>query len=153
MDNDKVVSVLNNVIETCIDGDQGFRDCANNISDPQLKTFFTERANSCQVAAKQLQELVVSLGGRVETSGSVSGAMHRRWVDIKSLITGKSDTAILDECERGEDVAVRSYRNALDQSLPEHVRMILQRQYEGVLKNHNDVKRLREQAHAQHDAH
>jgi uncharacterized protein (TIGR02284 family) len=153
MDNDKVVNVLNDVIETCIDGEEGFNACANDIRDEELKTFFRERARTCRTAAKQLQDLVVSLGGRVESSGSMSATLHRRWVDIKSLIAGKSDAAILDECERGEDVAVRRYRHALDQSLPEHIRMIVQRQFEGVLKNHDDVKRLREREHARHEAH
>lgn len=150
MDNIKVVSVLNDLIETCIDGEEGFRNCADSIGDSEMKSFFAARAKTCRVAATQLQDLVVSLGGRVESSGSMAETMHRRWLDIKSLITGKSDEAIIDECERGEDVAVRRYREALDEDLPEHIRMIVQRQYEGVLKNHDEVRALRDRVHSRH---
>lgn len=153
MENAKVVSILNDLIETCIDGEEGFRTCAEDIRDSELQAFFNDRARSCRTAATQLQDLVLSLGGRVETSGSMSGTLHRRWVDIKSLITGKSDPAILDECERGEDMAVSRYRQALDQELPEHIRMIVERQYQGVLKNHDEVRRLRDQVHARHHTH
>jgi uncharacterized protein (TIGR02284 family) len=150
MNNSEVISTLNGLIQTCIDGEEGFRTCAEDIRDSQLKTFFADRAQSCRTAATQLQDLVVSLGGRAESSGSLAGTLHRRWVDIKSAITGKDDEAILNECERGEDVAVRSYRDALEKDLPEHVRIIIERQYQGVLKNHAQVKQLRDQFHAHH---
>jgi uncharacterized protein (TIGR02284 family) len=74
--------------------------------------------------------------------------LHRRWVDLKSAITGKDDEAILNECERGEDVAVKSYRNALEKDLPPDIRSVVERQYNGVLRNHDQVKSLRDQIRA-----
>ena len=38
-------------------------------------------------------------------SGSVAGALHRGWVDVKSMVTGKDEEAVLNEAERGEDHA------------------------------------------------
>lgn len=145
MDNDEVVSTLNDLIETCKDGEEGFRTCADDIGEPQLKSFFLNRAQSCAVAARELQQLVRDYGGDPETSSGLGGAIHRRWVDIKSAIMGKDDKAILKECERGEDVAVSSYRNALDKGLPPEVRSVVERQYQGVLKNHDEVRSLRDQ--------
>ena len=145
MDKDNVISTLNDLIETCKDGEQGFRDCAQNISDAQMKNFFVERAQTCTNAAAELQEMVVSLGGDPETRSSMSGTLHRRWVDIKSAITGKDDEAILNECERGEDVAVKSYRNALEKDLPPDIRALVEKQYQGTLRNHDQVKALRDQ--------
>jgi uncharacterized protein (TIGR02284 family) len=146
MDNDDVISELNDLIETCKDGEQGYRTCAEDIRDPQLKSLFSQRAQTCATAAAELQQLVRTHGGDPEKSGSLGGALHRRWVDVKSAITGRDDKAVLAECERGEDVAVRSYRNALDKNLPADVRSVVERQYQGVLKNHDEAKRLREQA-------
>ena len=51
-------------------------------------------------------------------SSSISGALHRRWVDIKGVITGKDDEAILNECERGEDVAEAELVELGDGDLP-----------------------------------
>jgi uncharacterized protein (TIGR02284 family) len=145
MDKDEVVSTLNDLIETSKDGQQGFLTCAEDISDPKLKQFFANRAQSCERAAAELQELVLSYGGDPETRSSLSGTLHRRWVDIKAAITGKDDEAILNECERGEDVAVVSYRKALEKNLPPEVVTVIQRQYDGVLSNHDQVKALRDQ--------
>lgn len=145
MNNDEVISTLNDLIETCKDGEEGFRTCAEDMKDTQIKSLFMNRAQGCAQAAGELQQLVRTYGGDPETSSGLGGALHRRWVDLKSLVTGKDDKSILDECERGEDVAVRSYRSALEKNLPVDVRNIVERQYQGVLQNHDQVKRLREQ--------
>jgi uncharacterized protein (TIGR02284 family) len=145
MDNDEVISTLNDLIETSKDGEEGFRSCAEDSSDSQLKAFFSNRAQSCRAAVVELQDLVRSYGGDPETSGGLGGALHRRWVDIKSMVTGKDDKAILTECERGEDVAVASYRKALEKNLPVEARAIVERQYQGVLQNHDQVRALRDQ--------
>ena len=119
MDNKDVISVLNDLIETSKDGEKGFSECAEDVKEPRLKSFFTQRSQDCASAAAELQQLVRGLGGDPETSSSVSGALHRGWVDLKSLLTGKSEEAILNECERGEDVALKAYRDAAATELPD----------------------------------
>lgn len=150
IDSKEVISVLNDLIETSKDGEEGFRACAEDIKRPDLRTLFNERALECAKAAQELQAIVIRMGGDPEDSTSISGDMHRRWVDLKSLITGKDDEAILNECERGEDVAKKNYRKALEKALPEDVRQIVQRQYDGVLRNHDQVKMLRDAERARH---
>lgn len=144
MDTKDTISVLNDLIETSKDGEKGFRECAEDLKNPQLKTTMNQRAQDCATAAAELQQLVRTLGGDPETSTSVAGDMHRRWVDLKSMVTGKSDEAILNECERGEDVALKSYRKALDKDLPADIRVVVQRQFQGVQRNHDQVKALRD---------
>jgi uncharacterized protein (TIGR02284 family) len=76
MDKDDVISTLNRLIKTCKDGEEGFSSSAENVSDPELKRIFNERARRCAVGAQELQEEVRRLGGDPDTSGSVSGAAH-----------------------------------------------------------------------------
>ncbi len=148
MDKDDVIATLNDLTETSRDGAEGFRACAEGASAVQLKTLFADRARDCDAAVLELQDIVVSLGGDPETKSSLSGTLHRRWLDIKSAVTGHDDLAILEECERGEDVAKRSYRNALEKVLPSEIRAVVERQYQGVLRNHDEVKGLRDQMQA-----
>lgn len=148
MNNDEIISTLNDLIETSKDGEEGFRTCADDVSDPQLKTFFSNRAQSCAAAAVELQDLVRAYGGDPETSGGLGGALHRRWVDIKALLTGKDVKAVLRECERGEDFAVASYRRALERNLPAEIRGVVERQYQGVMQNHDQVRSLRDRYRA-----
>lgn len=145
MDNDEVISTLNDLIETCKDGEEGFLTCAQDVGDTTLKSFFSNRAQTCAAAALELQDLVRAYGGDPERGSSLGGALHRRWVDVKSAIMGHDDRAVLKECERGEDVAVSRYRNALEKALPAELRTVVERQYQGVLKNHDQVRSLRDQ--------
>ncbi|ABE34787.1 hypothetical protein DR64_6487 [Paraburkholderia xenovorans LB400] len=140
-----VVSVLNDLVETSKDGEKGFRKAAEDAHDAQLKTLFLSRAEDCARGARELQDAVTALGGKPETGGSMSGALHRGWVDVKSAVTDRSDREILAECEKGEDVAKKRYHDALEKELPADVRAIVERQYQGVLQNHDRVRDLRDQ--------
>jgi uncharacterized protein (TIGR02284 family) len=140
-----VVSVLNDLVETSKDGEKGFRKAAEDAHDAQLKTMFLSRADDCMRGARELQDTVQALGGKPETGGSMSGALHRGWVDVKSAVTDRSDYDILAECEKGEDVAKKRYHDALEKDLPVDVRAIVERQYQGVLQNHDRVRDLRDQ--------
>lgn len=148
MDRDDVVSTLNDLIETCKDGEEGFRTCAEDIKRTDLKPLFARAAQRCAEGARELQSLVAAYGGKPERSGSFAGSAHRRWLDIKSAITGKDDAAVLAECERGEDVAKESYQKALKEDLPADVRAVVERQYRGVLEHHDTVRSVERTAKA-----
>src|SRR5688572_16683857 len=118
IDNDNVISTLNGLIETCKDGQQGFKTAAEGIKDSSVKSLFVEYSQQRAQFAGELQSEVRNLGGDPENTGSVAAALHRGWIDIKSAVTGKDEHAILSECERGEDSAVNTYQDALKERLP-----------------------------------
>jgi uncharacterized protein (TIGR02284 family) len=138
------ISVFNDLIETSKDGEKGFRTSAEDTRNGELKSVFVARARDCAKAAADLQQIVTRLGGEPDSGGSVAGAVQRGWVNLKSSVTGRSDLAILEECERGEDVAKARYRKALEVDLPDDIRDIVQRQYDGVVRNHDQVLELRD---------
>ena len=143
MDRDDVIGTLNDLIETCKDGEEGFRTCADAVKNPQLKAFFEQKAERCRIGGAQLQQKVRDLGGDPERGGSMSGAAHRFWVNIRSSISGMDEHAILDECEHGEDAAKRVYEDALQDDLPADVRTLIGKQYREVKMNHDSVRDMR----------
>ncbi|MFI8482833.1 PA2169 family four-helix-bundle protein [Pseudomonas sp. NPDC078700] len=149
MDNsEQTIKTLNDLIETSKDGEAGFKACADDVKRADLKQIFSARSLECGQAAAELQALVLQLGGDPEDSTSLGGDIHRRWVDLKSMVTGKDDTAILNECERGEDVAKKHYKEALEEDLPVNIRDVVLRQQQGVLRNHDQIKALRDASRA-----
>lgn len=140
---DKEVAVLNELIETSKDGQNGFAQAAEKVHDARLKSVLTERAATCAAAARELQDLVTTLGGKPDDHGHISGAIHRGWLDLKTLTGGDVDLKVLDEVERGEDVAKAAYSKALQVQLSAPVRSVVERQYQGAVRNHDRVRDLR----------
>lgn len=148
MENSSLVTVLNELIETSRDGERGFQACSEAVENPDLKKLFQEMAQSCTQGIGELEKEVRTAGGNPAEGGSAAGAMHRGWVNVKSAIMGRDETAIFAECERGEDIAKRSYEQALRADLPEQVRRMVERQFEGLKRNHDRVRDLRDESAA-----
>ncbi|MBF8779506.1 ferritin-like domain-containing protein [Pseudomonas fulva] len=181
----EVIDVLNNLIEYSKDGEKGFKEAADDVKNPELKAFCVQRASDCSSAVSELQAEVRRLGGDPETSTSITGDLHRGWVNLKSMLTGKDDKAVLEELERGEDAALKAYKDAREKlaklghgdvavghttvtsgvgttSLGDTTLSgttattaaasgpyaLVERQLQGVQRNHDQVKALRDQARA-----
>lgn len=143
-DTKDVIDALQDLVECCKDGEYGFRECADQAKREDLKTTFLQRADDCRRGAQELNDMIRSLGGHVADSGSVMGAMHRGWVSVKSALTTYDDKAVLNEAERGEDNAKSRYMKALQKPLPPQVKSLVEKQYQGVQRNHDQVKMLRD---------
>jgi uncharacterized protein (TIGR02284 family) len=141
----EIISTLNNLIETLKDGQEGFKQSAGGVDDPQLKTLFDTLSLQRSKFAGELQSEVTSLGeSKPEDSGSASGAMHRTWINIKSAVTNRDRHAILAEAERGEDSAVAAYKDAMAKDLPAPVKEIVARQQTEVKAAHDKIRNLRD---------
>jgi len=137
-------ALLNDLIETSHDGEKGFARAAKEALDPQLKSVFVEGAMRCRAGARELEQEVRNLGVEPAHGGSIAGAMHRGWLEMKAAATARDSRAILDECERGEDFAEARYAMALEETdLPLELRAIIQRHHAGVRRNHERVRTLR----------
>src|SRR5919197_5119906 len=127
----ETISTINDLIETLRDGQEGFRQAAEAVRDPELKSSFNEYSLQRARFVGELQSEAVALGViKPEDSGSTAGALHRSWINLKGAIAKHDDHAILEECERGEDSAVHEYEEALeDEDLTGAVREVISRQY------------------------
>jgi uncharacterized protein (TIGR02284 family) len=148
MDNDNAVSVVEDLIETCKDGQKGYQDAASHVKRSDLKTYFNEQSLERARFAGELETELIRLGKPdKKVSGSVSGALRRAWIDTKVSLGG-GDRTILESVEAGEDNAKESYQKAMSGKLPGDVAEIVRRQAASVQKAHDKVKSLRDTAAA-----
>jgi uncharacterized protein (TIGR02284 family) len=148
MDENNVISVVENLIETNRDGQKGYKEAAEHVKRPDLKTYFNEQSMERGRFAMELQAELAKLGKPdKKVSGSAGGAMHRAWIDTKVALGG-GDKTILESVEAGEDDAKDTYNKALSGNLPETVKAMVQRQAASVQQAHDKVRNLRDQAKA-----
>jgi uncharacterized protein (TIGR02284 family) len=122
-------SVLNHLIETCRDGERGFRYAANHLTASPVKALFTEIATQRERFAADLLPHAQRLGGESESGGTATAALHRGWMTLKDAWAGHDDQAIIREAVRGEDAAIAAYTDALNGMLPPSARDVIERQY------------------------
>lgn len=142
IDAKSVCTVLNDLIETCKDGQQGFLEAAHHVQDSNARAMFLELSQQRSGFAGELQQEVTRLGGEPEKGGSTSGALHRGWIDFKAKVSGQNDQAAVREAERGEDAAIKAYQNALEKTLPSDLRPLIELQLQLVVDAHRGVRNL-----------
>ncbi len=128
-----VATLLNELIETCKDGQDGFRAAREGVKNTDFRALFHNLSMQRLQFSRELQNFVRELDEKPERRGSVVGSMHRGWIQLKAAITSGSEHSILAECERGEKCAVEQYRKALEhEELPDHIRNVLRLHFMGV---------------------
>ena len=139
---EEVISTLNGLIETCRDGQEGFRAAAEGVKSAELRELFRTYARQRAGFAGELQDEVRRLGGDPERSGSLVASLHRGWMGLRAALEGADDRAVVGECERGEAVALEAYRAALNRDMPANVRAMVERQFAEVKEAHNLLANL-----------
>ena len=142
MEQTSAVSVLNDVLQTLRNGEEGFRTAAGAVKDTHTKRIFEQYSRQRGEMARELEQEIGKLGGTAATSGSMSGSLHRGWMNLKGAVGAVDDQAIVSEAERGEDVAKSVYAKALKEELPAGARRLLEDQAEIVRLAHDEVRAL-----------
>jgi len=141
-----LVDSLNHLIHVCRDGQAGYLQAAEYVKSAWLQGLFQNFSIQREQFATELTNLVAGLGVEPASGTSVTGALHRTWIDLRTAVTGDSgdDGIILDECERGEDAAKEAYETELNKGLPEHIHRVVQSQYQDILRTHDQVRETRD---------
>jgi uncharacterized protein (TIGR02284 family) len=135
---------INIVIKSLIDGQEGFQQIGDEIKDDTLKRFFLAESLKRAQFRGELETVLHQEGVHdIKESGSLTGAIHRGWGQLKAKLGG-GDHTVLETAEQGEDAAKAAYKDALDRELPLPIRQILTTQQAHIEKSHNYVKAARD---------
>jgi uncharacterized protein (TIGR02284 family) len=144
--NEEVQETLRAVIQSLIDGQEGFLQIGEHLKDDTLKRYFMAESLKRASFRGDLETLLHDEGVHdVKESGTVSGAIHRTWGDLKAHLGG-GDHTLLETSERGEDAAKKAYKEALEKELPLPVKQLLTSQYAHIQTSHDYVKAARDKS-------
>jgi uncharacterized protein (TIGR02284 family) len=147
MAHDNTIDHLDRLINVNKDAEASLSTAAGNVTNSELETLFGGFAKQHAKFAIELEEEVERLGGRVASPGpgTLGGALHRGWIDLKSALTGRSAAAILSSCESGEQSAEIAYADAADANPSGRTHTLVEKQRQQIKEFHARLTRLVEE--------
>jgi uncharacterized protein (TIGR02284 family) len=149
--NEEVIGYLNDLIETCKDGEKGFRAAATRLGkdgEPELRTVLNLYAQQRAGFTAELQNEILRRGGEPAESGHVSATFRRGWLDVKSALkiapnhSGDHESDILATCDAAERAAMENYEDVLKKMLPADLLSIVENQYAEIRQAHGRLRSL-----------
>lgn len=138
------ISTLNDLIATTFDSVNGYTEAAKNSDNQRFVAMFTARSVEREAAIRTLRAEVVRLGGRPDDNGTVMGGAHRMFMNLKSVVTGRNETAIIAEVEQGEDHVKAKFEDAIaDGDLSPQVMHTIRECYVSVKQGHDEMRDLK----------
>ena len=140
----KDTTTLNTLIATLLDSVDGYTMSAHDMKDRDLADRFNARARERQSAVAGLQAAVARLGGNPEDDGTLLAGAHRAFLNLKEVVTGTDDQAIINEIERGEDYLKGKFEAALKNvDLAPEARSAVDQAWTSVKAGHDEMSGLK----------
>lgn len=137
------VNVLQGILEKNYDAEKGYKKAMLDAKTPALKNFLQKQAAQRSHFATAIDKELRDLDETPIESGSLTGTLHRAWIDIKSSVAGNDDEAVLEEVIRGEKASVDEYQDVLKNNvLAPQINNVLQSQLNDIQGTLNRVKTL-----------
>ncbi len=141
-DTNDTIKALNYLIGTSIDGENGYREAAEEADSSGLKSQLMKLGQQRTQFRGELEQEVIRLGGDPKEGGSAGAALHRTWLNVRDAITGKGDDAIIKETQRGEKAALDNYDDVLGRDLPADLTETVKRQRDAVQQAYGELEGL-----------
>jgi len=144
LSNKEVEETLRSVIQTLVDGQEGFQTIGEHLKDETLRRYFAAESLKRARFRGEIEEALHQEGVHdVKEKGTVAGTVHRTWGDIKAHLGG-GDHTLLETSEAGEDAAKEAYQETLKKELPLPIKQLLNTQYAHIQTSHDYVKAARD---------
>jgi uncharacterized protein (TIGR02284 family) len=103
----------------------------DNVKNETLKMFFKDKVNQRNSFGRELKKEIEQYGHLPDKSGSITGGLHRTWMNLSSTLSANDSERILEEVVRGENASLKQYDEILKDSnlsLPQSTEDLLKRQ-------------------------
>jgi uncharacterized protein (TIGR02284 family) len=136
------IGTMEKLIETCKDGESGYREAAEHVKDPALKRVLEEQSKARGRFAQELKDELARISDE-HSEGSRAGAAHRTLIGLQALLGG-GDRAVMNSVQQGEQSALDAYQAALSAPLPPQLENIVQRQAESIRQAYERAMKWKE---------
>jgi uncharacterized protein (TIGR02284 family) len=138
------ISTLNDLIGTTYDSVNGYAEAAKNSNNQRFVALFNARAVERDAAIRTLRSEVIRLGGKPDDNGTILGGAHRMFMNLKSVVTGRDEAAIIAEVEQGEDHIEAKFEDAIaDTELSPQAMHTIRECFVAIKQGHEEMRDLK----------
>jgi len=137
-------TTLNDMIEVLNDGRTFYEEAAIEVKRADLKTLFVRMARIKQSIANDLRTAVVANGAKPAEGGSFAGKLRTVYAEVRAKLSSHKDDEYVTQLEEFEDRIMCAFKNAAAASDDQAVRTIANRYMPEVMRDHNEMKALKE---------
>lgn len=109
----EMVDGLQELLEKNYDAEKEYKNAREQAENPVLKEFFKKQAVRKNHFATEIDRYIHSLNAEPKEKGTPMGALHRTWVNLRSMFDKDSDQVLLKECHRGEKNSIEEYESTM----------------------------------------
>jgi uncharacterized protein (TIGR02284 family) len=140
----ETTKLVQDLISTNIDSQRGLQEAAEHCDELSVRSMFQDLSTQRYQNAMELEDVVATTGEKPVESGTITGAAHRTWMNLRSAFGGGTG-AMLDEAEKGEDHIRDQYRTAATKCPNGPLRDLINRQLTSIEQSHDRVRQLRDE--------
>lgn len=144
---EKITNRLNDLLAKTYDAEKGYRTAAEKVDMPSVKKFLSDKVRQRATFAHELKSEIMEYGQLPDQGGTVSGEIHRGWINLKAALSSNQTEKILEEVERGEKASLESFDEILkdrEMILPPSTEQLLTRQRNAIQAALNTSKMYEE---------
>ena len=130
------VEALEALTSTLTDSINGYEEAASVAGGGAISAFLHSKAQERRQITDAFRARIASLGGNSAVTGSASAALHRRFLDLRSMFQNDTKAAVA-EVERGENYLKDRFESyAADLNISAETRELIRSTYEQVRFDH-----------------
>lgn len=147
MENHNAIHRLNSLLKINNARIVGYESAAKETDDTTLKDMFNHFIQTSRRCRAELVSEIRQLGGVPTDSSTNSGKFFRVWMDVKPSLNNEDLLALLDSCEYGEEHALRTYDEILNdeaEALNDSLFKVVRSQYDELSVGFDTVRSMQE---------
>lgn len=139
-----VVEKLNHLTAILDDASEGFLTAAQYARNRELENIFEKNSYQRSDFARQIKNLVQSMGADSYTKGGFLSLLHRTWKDMCFKLKSRDKEVVKSCCVIGEKFASNYYESLLhDPEIPEPVKEMLRTQLSSIQQSLSHLQQVK----------
>lgn len=134
-------ALISKLLKIAVDAQSGYETAAGDAKHAEHRNILHQYAQQRQSYAAELEQMLQASGHDIGKIGTLAGALHQGWINLRSVTT-QGDKAILQECERADELAIAAYHDVMHKTRNQPLVRILRRQVAGIQEAHTQLATL-----------